>query len=106
MIRISLAGALACALFASTASAMSYKLPTADQIQQDAKTAAAVAQIFACDISAAANIALVAEEAANSGGQVVRTGTTTKIVGVSTALCGAIGGASSTIAVSAVPASR
>lgn len=106
MVRSLLSGALACALSAATASAMSYKLPSADQIQQNAKTAAAVAQIFACDISTVANIALVAEQAANSGGQVVRTGTTTKVVGVSTALCGALGGVASTMAPSAAPASK
>jgi hypothetical protein len=101
MIRKALAGALVCALFASTASAMSYKLPSAEKIQQDARTAAAVAQIFACDISTVANIALVAEHAANSGGQVVRVGATTKVVGVSTALCGVLGGVASR-----VPASK
>jgi hypothetical protein len=107
LIRKTLAGAFACALTASTASAMSSTTPiTADQIQRDAKTAAAVAQIFACDISTVADIALVAEQAANSGGQVVRTGTTTKVVGVSSTLCGALGGAASTIAASAVPASK
>ncbi|PPQ39884.1 hypothetical protein SAMN06265338_101713 [Rhodoblastus acidophilus] len=106
MVRSLLSGALVCALFAATASAMSYKLPSSDQIQQNAKTAAAVAQIFACDISTVANIALTAEQAVNSGGQVVRTGTTTKIVGVSTALCGVLGGVVSIIVPSAAPASK
>ena len=95
---------IACAfLFAALpASAMSSKTPiTVDQIQQAAKTSAAIAQIFACDISTVANIALAAEQAANSGGQVVRVGTTTKVVGVSTALCGVLGGLASTVAVSA-----
>lgn len=94
---------IACALLfaALPASAMSSKTPiTDDQIQQHAKTAAAIAQIFACDISTVANIALVAEQAANSGGQVVRTGTTTKVVNVSTSLCGTLGGVASTLAVS------
>jgi hypothetical protein len=97
---------IACALLfaALPASAMSSKTPiTADQIQQQARTAAAIAQIFACDISTVANIALVAEQAANSGGQVVRVGATTKVVGVSTALCGVLGGVASTVV---VPASK
>jgi hypothetical protein len=94
---------IACALLfaALPASAMSSKTPiTADQIQQHARTAAAIAQIFACDVSTVANIALVAELAANSGGQVVRTGTTTKVVNVSMSLCAMLGGVASTVAVS------
>lgn len=93
---------IACALLfaALPASAMSSKTPiTADQIQQHARTAAAIAQIFACDISTAANVALVAEQAANSGGRVVRTGATTKIVNVSMSLCSTLGGVASTVAV-------
>jgi hypothetical protein len=99
-----LAGALACALTASSASAMSFKLPSAAEIQQDAQTSAQVAQIFACDISIVANVALVAEQAANCGGTVVRTGTTTKVVGVSTALCSTLGGVASTINATLAPA--
>jgi len=89
-------------LFAALpAAAMSSKTPIiADQIKQTAKTAAAVAQIFACDISTAANIALVAQQAVNSGGQLVRVGATTKVVGVSSALCGAFGGVTSSVPVS------
>jgi hypothetical protein len=101
-----IAGALICAFTASTASAMSYKLPSAAQIQQDARTAAAVAQIFACDIGTVANVALVAEQAVNSGGQLVRTGATTKVVGVSSSLCVALGGIASTVATSSAPASK
>jgi hypothetical protein len=94
---------IACALLfaALPASAMSSKTPiTADQIQQHARTAAAISQIFACDISTVANIALIAEQAATSGGQVVRAGTTTKVVNVSTSLCWMLGGVASTLAVS------
>jgi hypothetical protein len=99
--------AFAIALFTPFAPvlAMSSTTPiTADQIQQAAKTSAAVAQIFACDVSAAADVALVAEQAANMGATVVRTGTTTKVVNVSTTLCSTLGGVASTIAASAVPA--
>lgn len=97
-----IAGALACALSAP-AIAMSSTTPiTTDQLQQAAKNAAAVAQIVACDVSTAANVALAVEAAVNAGGEVVRTGTTTKVVGVSTVLCSQIGGVNSTLAVAPV----
>jgi hypothetical protein len=93
-----LAGALACALSSSSAFAMSSTTPiSTDKLQQAAKNAAAVAQIFACDVSTLANVAFAVENAVNAGGQVVRTGTTTKVVGVSSVLCQQIGGINSAV---------
>ena len=56
-----------------------------------------MAQIFACDVSTLANVALAVEDAVNAGGQVVRVGATTKVVGVSTVLCQQIGGLNSAV---------
>lgn len=92
-----LAVALACA-FSAPAFAMSSTTPiTADRLQQAARNSAAIAQIFACDVSTLANVALAVEGAVNSGGEVVRTGTTTKVVGVSSVLCQQIGGLNSAV---------
>jgi hypothetical protein len=69
---------------------------TTTTVQQDAATAAAVAEIFACDVSTVANVAAAVELAVNSGGQVFRAGTTTKIVNVSSTFCKTLQGVATT----------
>ncbi len=73
----------------SPASAMSYFTgPNAATTVNDAA-------IVACDLSMVADVAVAAERAANAGGTVVKTGTTTKVQNVSVALCSSLGGVAS-----------